>query len=102
LIISLFAIVLLSGCTIYTVEKIAADGSTTTVKVRSSREFQQPDLHYSRNGTDAEFDFKAQSATSDYTDMMTAMMSMWQMMMAVQPLAPAASGADSLDQDGSN
>ena len=56
--------VLLSSCTIYKVKSIAPDGKTVDVKVYSSREFQQPNLHYEREGNDAVFDFGAESVTT--------------------------------------
>ena len=56
--------VILSGCTIYKVKSVAPDGKTVDVKVYSSREFQQPNLHYQREGNDAVFDFGAESATT--------------------------------------
>ena len=55
---------LLSGCTIYKVKSIAPDGKTVDVRVYSSREFAQPNLHYERQGNDAVFDFGAESATT--------------------------------------
>ena len=54
--------VCLSSCTIYKVHR-TSDG-TVDVKVYSSREFQQPQLNYKREGTDATFTFGAESATT--------------------------------------
>jgi hypothetical protein len=54
----------IAGCTTYTVTKTMADGSTMDVKVVSSREFAQPELHYIRTGSDAEFHFGAESVTT--------------------------------------
>ena len=56
-----FALIFLSSCTMYSVEKTMPDGSSTIVKVKSSRSFEQPDMSYTRTGTDATFDFKAAS-----------------------------------------
>lgn len=48
-----------TGCTRYHVTKENPDGSSTTVSVWSSRNFEQPDMTYTRTGADATFDFKA-------------------------------------------
>jgi len=58
-------VLLLSGCTMYSVEKIAPDGSSTIVSVKSTRSFDQPDLRYTRTGADATFDFKAAGADNN-------------------------------------
>lgn len=47
------------GCTVYTVEKTE---DATKVTVVSSRDFEQPELHYRRDAESAEFDFGAASA----------------------------------------
>jgi hypothetical protein len=52
------------GCTIYEVSRMAPDGSSLTVKVKSSRDFEQPQLHYARAPGTAEFDFGAESAVT--------------------------------------
>jgi hypothetical protein len=62
--ILILTIILLSGCTTYTVTKTMPDGSSVDVKVVSSREFTQPELHYVRVGNDAEFHFGAESVTT--------------------------------------
>ena len=64
ILISLLFVILLSSCTIYKVKSVAPDGKQIDVKVYSSREFQQPNLHYAREGNDAEFNFGAESATT--------------------------------------
>ena len=59
------AMFVLAGCTRYHVVK-GAEGTPeyTQVSVWSNREFQAPDLHYSRSPEDGvAFDFGAQSAT---------------------------------------
>jgi len=56
----------------YSVERIAPDGSTIVVNVKSTRSFEQPDLHYSRDGQAAEFDFKAAGADNN-TDAIVGM-----------------------------
>jgi len=58
-------LLLLSGCTMYTVEKTATDGSTIRVTVQSTRSFEQPNLHYQRTGNDAVFDFTAANADNN-------------------------------------
>ena len=80
-------IIILSGCTRYVVEKVAPDGSVTNIHVSSTRSFEQPDLHYKRDGDDAEFDFKAANADNNSDMFAGAMMQMLQMMqqMMLQP-----------------
>ena len=57
--------VLMGGCmTTYTVEKHMQDGSSVIVSVQSFREFEQPQIHYSREGEDVTFDFGAESAST--------------------------------------
>lgn len=54
----------LSGCmTTYEITKHTPDGDIT-VAVRSFREFQQPNVSYSRTGEDVTFTFGAESATT--------------------------------------
>ena len=61
----LYLMVLLGGCTTYEVQKGMVDCPTCTfVKVRSTREFETPNLHYQREGEDAVFDFSADSVTN--------------------------------------
>jgi hypothetical protein len=64
--------ILMCGCTMYTVEKVSPDGSTTVVKIKSTRGFETPTLHYAREGQDAVFDFSAQSVDNN-TDTIVAM-----------------------------
>ena len=54
----------LTGCTTYEIRKISPDGSSVEVLVKSSRNFEQPSVHFSREGEDVEFDFGASSATT--------------------------------------
>lgn len=60
-ILLLSLLIVLSGCTRYVIERPTPDG-IFKVSVMSSRSFDQPDLHYTRTGSDATFDFKAASA----------------------------------------
>ena len=56
---------LLGGCmTKYTIEKQMTDGSSVIVNVQSFREFEQPQVHYARDGQSVTFDFGAESATT--------------------------------------
>ena len=55
----------LGGCmTTYSISKNMQDGSTVTVLVKSFREFEQPEVHYERDGEAVTFDFGAASATT--------------------------------------
>ena len=82
----IIAIIFLSGCTTYSVQKQLPDGSYTNVEIKSTRSFETPALHYQRQGADATFDFSAQSVDSNdaFVSMMGMMMQMMQRMMAVQ------------------
>jgi hypothetical protein len=52
------------GCTIYEVKRCEPGGDACTeVKVISSRDFEQPSIHYARGVDSAEFNFGAASAT---------------------------------------
>ena len=54
-----------TGCmTTYVVEATHPSGQQTRVEVRSFREFEQPEVHYSRDGESVTFDFGATSATT--------------------------------------
>jgi hypothetical protein len=64
ILIAILIIILSTACTTYSVTKTMPDGSTVDVKVVSSREFAQPELHYIRQGEDAEFHFGAESVTT--------------------------------------
>lgn len=57
----ILTLIFLNGCTMYSVERTAPDGSSIVVNVKSTRSFEQPDLHYEREGQNAAFDFKAAS-----------------------------------------
>lgn len=87
IVLALFA----TSCTMYTVEKNLGDGISTTVKVRSTRDLEQPEVHYVREGEDARFDFTAASIDNNtdaflgmFQGMMGMMMQMMQGMMEVQ------------------
>jgi hypothetical protein len=57
-------VLLLTGCmTTYEVVKQTPEGDVR-VLVKSFREFEQPQIHYSRQGQDVTFDFGAESATT--------------------------------------
>jgi len=81
--IALLVIIFLSGCTMYSVEKVLPDGSSTNVYIKSTRSFEQPDLHYAREGSDAVFDFKAAGADNNTAAIMGAVTPMIQMMQAM-------------------
>jgi len=56
---------LMGGCTTYTIQRGQPGcAECTTVKVVSWREFEQPVVHYERDGDSAAFDFGAASARS--------------------------------------
>jgi uncharacterized protein YxeA len=84
--ILIILVVLMSvSCTKYTVKK-EADGSTE-VYISSTRDLDQPEVHYSRTGKDATFDFKAASVdnnTDAFLGMFQGMMSMMMQMMQAQ------------------
>ena len=64
-IVYLAVLVILSGCmTKYAITKNMQDGSSVTVLVQSFREFEQPQVHYSREGETVTFDFGAATATT--------------------------------------
>jgi len=75
----------LQACTMYTVEKVLPDGSSTIVHIKSTRSFETPSLHYEREGKDAVFDFSAQSVDNNTAALMGAMMQLMQAMM-VKPV----------------
>ena len=84
-------IVFLSGCTTYSVHKVAPNGIETTVKIASTRSFEQPDMHYERVGDDAVLDFSAASVDNNteafvgiFSTMMSMMMQMMQQMQTPQ------------------
>ena len=67
--LTVFALLLLGGCmTTYEVTKQTPEGDVRVV-VKSFREFEQPQIHYSRQGQDVTFDFGAESATTSGVDM---------------------------------
>lgn len=79
LLIMIAAIFVLGGCTMYTVKK-EADGSTE-VMIKSTRDLEQPEVHYARVGDDATFDFKAASVDNNTEAMLGMFQGMMGMMM---------------------
>ena len=62
--IGILIVFMLSACmTTYSIEKQTPDGNVT-VLVKSFREFEQPNVQYSRTGDDVIFTFGAESATT--------------------------------------
>jgi hypothetical protein len=89
LIIVLFAI-LLSSCTTYKVKKEIDPNtgiSSTEIKVKSTRDLEEPELHYERIGNDAVFDFSAASVDNNSEAFLNAFGSMMQILQA-QPVTP--------------
>ena len=82
-------ILLLSSCTSYSIEKGVSNGEPfTNVRVKSTRDLEQPTLHYQRTGADATFDFSAASVdnnTDAFVGMFQGMLQMMMQMMAAQP-----------------
>ena len=79
-------LILLQGCTTYDVKR-APDGSVE-VKVKSTRDLDQPELHYLRTGEDAEFDFKAAGVDNNIdamAEIFASMMTMLQQLMLGVP-----------------
>jgi hypothetical protein len=75
-------IIFLSGCTTYDVKRDSE--GIVSVKVKSTRSFEAPDLHYVREGSDVSFDFSAASVdnnTEAFTGMFQGMMQMMMEMM---------------------
>lgn len=92
-------IVLLSNCTMYSVKKetdSVGNVLSTEVKIRSTRDLEQPEVLYEREGNNATFEFKAASVDNNteamlglFSGVMQSMMQMMQSMMSVpQPLPP--------------
>jgi hypothetical protein len=74
--------IFLSACTTYDVKRDSE--GIVSVKVKSTRSFEAPDLHYVREGTDVSFDFSAASVdnnTEAFTGMFQGMMQMMMQMM---------------------
>ncbi len=64
--------VALTSCTMYSIERTSPDGSTTIVKTKSMREFDNPEIHYTRNADgSATFDFGAVKTTNPTFDFLT-------------------------------
>ena len=80
-------IFVMAGCTTYSIEKVTPDGSTTVVHVKSTRDLEQPELHYERVGNDASFDFQA-AGVDNNSEMFQGMMAMMLQMMQ-QMIIPA-------------
>jgi hypothetical protein len=59
-------LVMVGGCTTYSVTRTLPDGTHLEVSVKSTRNFEQPQVHYERTGKDAKFDFGAASATNSW------------------------------------
>ena len=58
-------ILILGGCmTTYSINKTNVDGTSITITIKSFREFEQPKVHYDRNGEIVNFTFGAASATT--------------------------------------
>ena len=88
ILLTIVAILFLSGCTTYSIEKSMPDGSSTVVHIKSTRSFEQPDLSYAREGSNATFDFKAANADNNtdafmgaISPMLSGMMDMMNTMM---------------------
>ena len=77
-------VIFLSGCTTYSIEKQMGDGVSTIVKIKSTRDLEQPEITYIREGEDARFDFKAASVDNNSDMFAGMMMQMLQMMMQQQ------------------
>ena len=79
---------LAQGCTTYSIEKVAPDGTSTVVHVKSTRDMEQPTVDYVRDGTDAEFHFSAASVDNNSEMFAGMMMQMLQLMqsMATPPV----------------
>ena len=82
-------VLFLSGCTTYDIKRDSE--GIVSVNVKSTRSFEAPDLHYIREGTDVEFDFKAASVDNGteafvgmFQGMMGMMMEMMERMMSMQ------------------
>ena len=80
-ILLMVSVLILSSCTMYDVRR--DPNGIVDVKVRSTRSFDAPDLHYRKfdgPGQGTEFDFKAASVDQNYAQMF-GMMSMLQQIM---------------------
>jgi hypothetical protein len=71
-----FLIISLSACTTYDIRRDSE--GIISVKVKSTRSFEAPDLHYERIGSDVTFDFEAANADNNTEQIMGAMGSMVQ------------------------
>ena len=94
LLIIILAAILLSSCTMYSVER-EYDPTTgytrVEVKIKSTRDLEQPEVHYERQGNDAVFDFQAANVDNNtdafvgmFSGMMGMMMDMMERMMTLQ------------------
>ena len=84
--LTVLAIIFLSGCRTYGIEKGVDDAGNPFVKVEisSSADIEVPRVHYNRNGDVVTFDFSADGIdnnTADYMGMFSGMMGMYMQMM---------------------
>ena len=86
------------ACTMYSVER-GYDPTTgytkVEVKIKSTRDLEQPIVKYTRTGQDATFDFQAANVDNNtdayvgmFSGMMGMMMDMMERMMTMQPPVP--------------
>ena len=83
-------IVLISGCTTYSIKKDPS--GYTEVHVSSTRDLEEPQVDYKREGEDAEFHFSATSVdnnTEDFLSLFQGMMGMMMEMMKAQMVMSA-------------
>jgi hypothetical protein len=85
LIIAITILIFATSCTTYDIRRDSE--GIISVKVKSTRSFEAPDLHYERVGSDVAFDFQAQTVDNNtdaflgmFQGMMQQMMTMMQMM----------------------
>ena len=76
-------IVLISGCTTYSIEKGVDENGNfrTKVDVSSTRDLEQPRVDYKREGADAEFHFSAASVDNNTESFMAMFQGVMTMMM---------------------
>ena len=87
--ITILAIFLIQGCTTYGIQKGFDENGKpyTNVKIKSTRDIEEPEVHYERKGDDANFDFSASSVdnnTDSYMALFSGMMGMMMEMMKLQ------------------
>ncbi|MBT8439843.1 MAG: hypothetical protein KJO91_08960 [Gammaproteobacteria bacterium] len=71
-------LLMLSGCTTYDVKRDSE--GIVSVKVKSTRSFEAPDLHYKRDDNGVEFDFSAANADNNTDAILGAFGGMMQLM----------------------